>query len=93
MINYKKRGILNNKNNEEDNLGDGGKEDGGRQQPWLGRLSPQNGRAGGEFFIYRYRHNKCKFGYEKRPTLLQLFFEKNPNFKISTGGGGEAQRG
>ena len=37
--------------------------------------------------------NKCKFGYEKRPTLLQLFFEKNPNFKISTGGGGEAQRG
>ena len=74
-------------------MGDGGKEDGGRQQPWLGRLSPQNGRAGGEFFIYRYRHNKCKFGYEKRPTLLQLFFEKNPNFKISTGGGGEAQRG
>ena len=48
-------------------MGDGGKEDGGRQQPWLGRLSPQNGRAGGEFFIYRYRHNKCKFVYEKRP--------------------------
>ena len=72
-------------------MGDGGKEDGGRQQPWLGRLSPQNGRAGGDFVIYRYRHNMCKFG--KGQLHRNCFLEKNTNFKISTGGGGEAKRG
>ena len=57
-------------------MGDGGKEDGGRQQPWLGRLSPQNGRAGGEFFIYRFVITNASLDMKKGQLYCNYFLRK-----------------